>query len=410
VQTAVAGSESARFGARCRRVPRAAAMSAHVSALELEPPRGAPRTSESHALSDGDDVPDDAAQELLRGDAAPGGLHRTFRAWVNEERAVTASWLVNWALFIFKIIAFAISNSKAVLASLADSAVDLASQGVLASAQRHIKLHDERYPVGRARLEAFAVLACGTIMIMASVEVIQFSIMDLWRGTHGDLPRLHVDAAMFTILGLGIAVKAVLWVVCRAAAAQNAGGAGTLEALAEDHLNDVWSNAGAVITGAIAGTHPVVWWLDPTGGIVISFVIILRWLHLSWEQVKQVTGHTAPPEFIDQVSAIAVTHSTQLQLDVVRAYHVGSRFNVEMEIVLPGDLTVLESHDIALSLQHKIEALEEVERAFVHVDYQSRDAPEHKVERLLLAESSSSVSSLQQRGSRANRSAQQLAV
>ena len=323
---------------------------------------------------------------------------------------MTASWVVNWLLFVFKVVAFVSSNSKAVLASLADSAVDLASQYVLAAAQRHIKLHDTRYPVGRARLEAFAVLACGTIMIMASVEVTQFSIMDLWRGTHGERPRLTVDALMFTILGVGIAAKGVLWVICRAAAAQHGAGGGTLEALAEDHLNDVWSNAGAVITGAIAGTHPVVWWLDPTGGIVISVVIIIRWLHLSWEQVKQVTGHTAPPEFIELVNAIAVAHSTQLQLDVSRAYHVGSRFNVEMEIVLPADLTVAESHDIALGLQHKIEELKEVERAFVHVDYQSRDAPEHKVERLLLAESSSSISSLQQRGARANRSAQQLAV
>ena len=42
--------------------------------------------------------------------------------------------------------------------------------------------------------------------------------------------------------------------------------------------------------------------------------------------------------------------------------------NVEMEIVLPGNMTVRESHDIALALQHKIESLEEVERAFVHVN------------------------------------------
>jgi hypothetical protein len=41
--------------------------------------------------------------------------------------------------------------------------------------------------------------------------------------------------------------------------------------------------------------------------------------------------------------------------------------NVEMEIVLPGTMTVMESHDIALALQHKLEGLEEVERAFVHV-------------------------------------------
>ena len=41
--------------------------------------------------------------------------------------------------------------------------------------------------------------------------------------------------------------------------------------------------------------------------------------------------------------------------------------NVEMEIVLPGDMTVAESHDLALQLQHKIESLADVERAFVHV-------------------------------------------
>ena len=48
--------------------------------------------------------------------------------------------------------------------------------------------------------------------------------------------------------------------------------------------------------------------------------------------------------------------------------------NVEMEIVLPGSMTVVEYHDIALALQHKIEAMVDMERAFVHVDHQERDA------------------------------------
>ena len=55
-------------------------------------------------------------------------------------------------------------------------AVDLASQGVLAVAERHIKRHDARYPVGRARLEALGVLGCATLMSMAAVEVIQYSV------------------------------------------------------------------------------------------------------------------------------------------------------------------------------------------------------------------------------------------
>ena len=50
-----------------------------------------------------------------------------------------------------------------------------------------------------------------------------------------------------------------------------------------------------------------------------------------------------------------------------------------MEIVLPGSMTVVESHDIALALKHKIEAMVDMERAFVNVDHQERDGLEHQV-------------------------------
>jgi hypothetical protein len=62
-----------------------------------------------------------------------------------------------------------------------------------------------------------------------------------------------------------------------------------------------------------------------------------------------------------------------------------------MEVVLPGTMTVIESHDVALALQHKIEMLSDVERAFVHVDHQGRDGLEHKVERQLVRKISSPV-------------------
>jgi len=41
-------------------------------------------------------------------------------------------------------------------------------------------------------------------------------------------------------------------------------------------------------------------------------------------------------------------------VDALRAYHFGSRYIVEVEIILPPQMTVRESHDIALQLQHKV--------------------------------------------------------
>ena len=71
-------------------------------------------------------------------------------------------------------------------------------------------------------------------------------------------------------------------------------------------------------------------------------------------QAGKIVGKGAPPEFIQVVTQLAVEHDRQLAVDCIRAYHFGARFNVELEIMLPGDMTVAASHDIALALQHKV--------------------------------------------------------
>ena len=299
------------------------------------------------------------------------------------------SWAVNWFLIVVKLVVFVLSSSKAVLAALVDSAVDLVSQGVLSLATIYMKTHSPDYPVGRSRLEALSVLICAFIMIFASVEVIQFSVVDIIDGVGGKLPELDVGPVLYAILAIGIAFKLALYLFCRYVNAT--ANMDMLVALAEDHFNDVISNTGAVVTVAIAYNVHAAWWVDPAGAILISVVIIGRWMAMVLEQVKKIVGHTAPPEFIAQVEDLARLHDARLSVDCTRAYHFGARYNVEMEIVLPGSMTVMESHDIALALQHKIEELVDVERAFVHVDHQERDGLEHKVERELVRLSSTNT-------------------
>lgn len=84
--------------------------------------------------------------------------------------AVNASWLVNWFLLFSKGFIYFISFSKAVLAALVDSAVDLVSQGVLSLAENYMSKFSPKYPVGRSRLEALSVIACAFIMSTASLE------------------------------------------------------------------------------------------------------------------------------------------------------------------------------------------------------------------------------------------------
>jgi divalent metal cation (Fe/Co/Zn/Cd) transporter len=73
-----------------------------------------------------------------------------------------------------------------------------------------------------------------------------------------------------------------------------------------------------------------------------------------------------------------MTHDPMiLSLDTVRAWHSGPRLIVEVDIVIDQHQTVKESHDCAEALQIKIESLPDVERAYVHIDYETSHAPEH---------------------------------
>lgn len=138
--------------------------------------------------------------------------------------------------------------------------------------------------------------------------VVQYSASDLYEGVfHHKFPFLEVNLSLYVILGVGIVAKFVLWVYC--VRLNTVAKSDMLEALAEDHLNDVLSNAAAMITASIA-YNTTAWWVDPAGAILISVIIISRWINIIYEQVKKVVGHTAPQEFIDQVHCFLSINDT----------------------------------------------------------------------------------------------------
>ena len=52
---------------------------------------------------------------------------------------------------------------------------------------------------------------------------------------------------------------------------------------------------------------------------------------ISLEQIKRLTGYTAKPEFLQQITWIAFHHSPLIsKIDTVRAFHFGTHFLVEV--------------------------------------------------------------------------------
>ena len=90
------------------------------------------------------------------------------------------------------------------------------------------------------------------------------------------------------------------------------------------------------------------------------------------------TGKTASPELLQTLTFIARNHHEDIvAIDTVRAYHYGYKYIVELDIVLDPEMPLRDAHDIGEALQNKLESIEKVERAFVHLDYEWEHKPEH---------------------------------
>lgn len=278
---------------------------------------------------------------------------------------------INILLFFLKLAATIQSGSLAVLSSLIDSALDLFSGVVIGISSYLIKRYDRfHYPIGRNRLEPVAIIITAAVMGTATLQIITSAIDDIATGSVD--PNINIFSGV--IIGITILLKGSLYILCRQVNNPS------VQALAVDHRNDVASNVATLVFGLI-GTfvHPVV---DPVGAILLSFYIIFNWIVVGYEQLKNLVGHTADRRFLSKLTWIAANHDKRIEsVDTIRAYTFGVNYLVEVDIQLPPSMALMEAHDIGESLQQKLESLDEVERAFVHLDFETIHSPsiEHKL-------------------------------
>jgi len=110
----------------------------------------------------------------------------------------------------------------------------------------------------------------------------------------------------------------------------------------------------------------------------LALYTIRTWSMTVLENVNSLVGKSAAPEYLQKLTYLCWNHHKAVRhIDTVRAYTFGSHYFVEVDIVLPADMQLQEAHDIGESLQEKLELLPEIERAFVHLDYEYSHKPEH---------------------------------
>jgi cation diffusion facilitator family transporter len=300
----------------------------------------------------------------------------------NAGRIIQASLAVNVILFFAKLWTFLTTGSLAVLASLVDSTIDLIAQTIILSANYMAERHQKSrkistvYPVGMSRMEPLGVIICAVLMMLASAEVVKEAVTELVNyGGSASGPKMDFSYTAGAVLIVVILLKVGLWRWgTKVSESENNV---SLEAISQDNYNDMLSNVAALFAAMMTKANAILWYSDPGGALVISAYIIWSWLKTAMEQIDMLVGKQASPDFLALIQEIAETHDPTAQLDVVRAYHFGPKFLVEVELVMDRRTPLQESHDVGMLLQDRIERLDDCERCFVHVDYEFRQDDDH---------------------------------
>jgi len=143
-----------------------------------------------------------------------------------------------------------------------------------------------------------------------------------------------------------------------------------LEADARHLLTDVWTSAGLIVALLVMLVAPPSWQiLDPVLGIVMSANIVRTGVELVRRSVGGLMDEGLPPGEIELIiEAIARNSGAETTYHALRTRKSGSMRFVDFHLLVPGVMTVQESHDLCCAIEEAIHGHLNGAQITIHVE------------------------------------------
>ncbi len=258
-----------------------------------------------------------------------------------------------------------LSGSTAIYADAANSVSDfLYSLMMILGLWMARRPPDLSHPQGHSRYEPLVGLGIMLSMFFAGFEAARTSITRFIEGGMAIEPGLPAIALVISVL-----IKAGMFTTVRNLA--NRLSNPTLATAAKDNLSDVLTTTGAFI-GALGSKllFPI---MDPLAGILVSLWIFRNAISAGIENLGYLTGRGATEEVRQKIVAAAESIPGVLRVHQALTEYVGPRLIADLHININGHMTLEEAHEISDQVIEKLESLEEVDRAYIHVEPPEED-------------------------------------
>ena len=268
-------------------------------------------------------------------------------------RAVTlagGSVVVAIAVLALKLVAWWLTGSVALFADALESVVNVAAAlAALAAIHYAAQPADANHPYGHAKAEYFSAVLEGALILVAAF-VILHECWSVWNA-----PR----APELTLLAFGVALTATALNAAWCSVLFKRGSVLRSPALLADarHLrSDVVTSVGVLVGVALAMATGLLW-LDPLLAALTAVNILFSGARLVRESVGGLMDEALSPELLAEIRAtVAAEAEGAIEAHDIRSRQAGRSTFIEFHLVVPGDMRVVEAHDICDRVEAALKA------------------------------------------------------
>jgi ferrous-iron efflux pump FieF len=276
--------------------------------------------------------------------AAEGRLERTGQLM---RRAAIASVAVSLFLVLIKTFAYFASHSVAMLASLADSALDLftASLNMIAIRQA-LTPADAEHRFGHGKAEPLAGLAQGAFITASAL----FLVIQAASRILAPEPIDHsIEALIVMCIAIACAILLILYE--RRVVAQT--GSLAVEADQTHYLGDLVTNVGVVL--ALVLSAYLGWSLaDPIIAIAVAGVMLWSAFGVGRDSFNQLMDRELPDKERARIRRIAESHDAVRNVHDLKTRAAGLSTFIQLHLALDPDMPLNEAHKVSDAVEEAI--------------------------------------------------------
>ena len=283
-------------------------------------------------------------------------------------RVTQLSVTVALVLVAAKTAAWLASGSVALLASLADSGLDLLASLITLFAVRFAASPpDAEHRFGHGKAEAFASLMQGGLVFASAALVGREAIAGLMD------PR-PIQAGGWAMAVMALSIVLTLALVAAQSRALKQASSESVHGDRAHYAADLASNVAAIL--GIAGASLLgLYWLDAAAGLVVAAWLVWGAIGVFREAAGQLMDHELDEAARQRIVTLMTEDPTIQGVHQLRTRASGPYIHIQMHADLDPGLTLVAAHDAMVAAENRVLAAFPTADIIIHPDPRGRAEP-----------------------------------